>query len=67
MLKHILHTGITVTDMDRSIDFYKNTLGLSYQGEFLMEGIETDRLFGRENCKARPSFLKTLMGLFSNC
>ncbi len=57
MLKEVIHIGITVSDMDRSIDFYKNTLGLTYQGEMIMEGKETDILFGRNNCKVRVAYL----------
>ena len=43
--------------MDRSLEFYKNVLGLSYKGEILMKGKETDKLFGKENCKLRVVYL----------
>ena len=58
MLSNILHTGITVTDLDRSVAFYRDVLGLSYQGELVMEGPETDVLFGRKGCRARVAYLK---------
>ena len=57
MLKEVIHIGVTVSNMDRSIDFYKNILGLTYQGEMIMEGKETDILFGRSNCKVRVAYL----------
>lgn len=42
MLNEIVHIGITVSDMERSISFYRNILGLEYKGELMMEGPETD-------------------------
>lgn len=57
MLKEILHVGLTVKDIDKSIDFYNNVLGLSFQGEMIMEGIETDILFGIKDCKVRVAYL----------
>ena len=58
MLQEILHVGLTVSDMDRSIAFYRDVLGLAFQGELLMEGPETDRLFRMEGCRARVAYLK---------
>lgn len=57
MVNGIIHVGITVTDMDRSVRFYRDILGLKFIGELLMEGPETDRLFNRENCRARVAYL----------
>ena len=57
MLKEIIHVGVTVSDMDHSIEFYQNILGLTFQGELIMEGKETDLLFQRENCKVRVAYL----------
>ncbi len=57
MIHEVMHIGVTVSDMDRSIDFYKNVLGLNFAGELLMEGKETDLLFGRKGCKARVAYL----------
>lgn len=45
MLSEIVHIGITVSDMGRSISFYRDILGLEYKGELMMEGPETDILF----------------------
>lgn len=57
MIKEVAHIGITISDMDKSIDFYKNVLGLSLKGEMIMEGRETDKLFGEENTKVRVAYL----------
>lgn len=57
MIKEVAHIGITVKNMERSLEFYKNVLGLSYQGEIFMEGKETDKLFGNENSKLRVVYL----------
>ena len=53
MIGKIYHVGLTVSDLDRSVAFYRDVLGLQYQGELLMEGKETEAMFRRENCKAR--------------
>ena len=57
MVGRIYHVGLTVSDLERSIAFYRDILGLEFQGEILMEGEETDKMFGKENCKARVAYL----------
>ena len=57
MLKEIIHIGLTVSDMDASIDFYSNILGLHYEGMVIMEGAETDILFNKKDCKVRLAYL----------
>ena len=57
MLKGILHVGLTVTDLDRSVAFYRDMLGLAYLGEMEMEGPETEQLFQQKGCKARVAYL----------
>ena len=52
MVGRIYHVGLTVSDLDRSIAFYRDILGLKFQGEIFMEGEETDKMFRKENCKA---------------
>lgn len=47
MVGRIYHVGLTVSDLDRSIAFYKDVLGLEFQGEIFMEGEETDKMFRR--------------------
>ena len=53
MLGRIYHVGLTVSDLERSIAFYRDILGLDFQGEIFMEGKETDKMFRKANCKAR--------------
>ena len=57
MIGKIYHVGLTVSDMDRSVAFYRDVLGLQYQGELLMEGKETEAMFQRANCRARVAYL----------
>ena len=52
MVGRIYHVGLTVSDLERSIAFYRDVLGLEFQGEIFMEGEETDKMFRRVNCKA---------------
>ena len=65
MLGQIYHVGLTVTDLDRSIAFYRDILGLEFKGELLMQGPETDRLFCRENCKVRVAYLNGSDNLYT--
>lgn len=58
MLQEVMHIGVTVSDMERSIGFYRDTLGLTFLGELTMQGEETDRLFQRSDCKVRVAYLK---------
>ena len=57
MVGRIYHVGSTVSDLDCSIAFYRDILGLAFQGEIFMEGEETDKMFRRANCKARVAYL----------
>ena len=57
MINEIIHVGLTVSDIDKSIAFYRDVLGLKYQGILTMEGKETDLLFGRPNSKAKVAYL----------
>lgn len=57
MIGNILHVGLTVSDLENSVAFYRDVLGLQYQGEILMEGKETEAIFRRKNCKARVAYL----------
>lgn len=57
MIGKIYHVGLTVSDLDKSIIFYRDILGLEFQGEILMVGEETDKLFNKKNCKARIAYL----------
>lgn len=57
MFGRIYHVGLTVSDLDRSIHFYRDVLGLRFQGELLMKGAETEILFQKEGCRARVAYL----------
>ena len=57
MLKQIAHVGITVSDMEQSIAFYRDVLGLKLVDRMVMEGDSTDRLFGEENMRAELAYL----------
>lgn len=57
MIGRIYHVGLTVSDLDKSIAFYRDILGLEFQGELMMTGEETDRMFQKKNCKARVAYL----------
>lgn len=57
MITSILHVGLTVTDMDRSIRFYRDTLGFTFQGELTMDGEATEKLFAKPDCRARVAYL----------
>lgn len=65
MLNEVMHIGITVSDMERSISFYRDVLGLDYQGELMMEGPETDALFHLSGCKVRVAYLNGSSELFA--
>ena len=56
-LGRIYPVGLTVSDLDASIRFYRDVLGLRYQGQLLMEGPETERMFQRPGCRARVAYL----------
>ena len=56
-MKQIYHVGLTVSNLDQSIAFYRDILGLAFQGEILMEGKATEVLFQKPGCKARVAYL----------
>lgn len=57
MLKNIAHVGLTVSNIEESIKFYKDILGLKYDGQMVMEGEATDNLFALENCQVKVAYL----------
>lgn len=65
MLNEIVHIGITVSDIERSITFYRDVLGLEYKGELIMEGPETDALFRSVGCKVKVAYLNGSLELFA--
>lgn len=57
MLKNICHIGLTVSNLQNSIKFYEDTLGLKYEGKMTMSGENTETLFNLKNCFARIAYL----------
>ncbi len=57
MVKEIYHVGLVVSDLDRSVSFYRDVLGLEYKGEILMDNEATNKLFNRENARCRVAYL----------
>lgn len=44
MIGRIYHVGLTVSDLDRSVAFYRDILGLAFQGEIFMEGKDVSQV-----------------------
>ncbi|MDO5719017.1 MAG: VOC family protein [Tissierellia bacterium] len=57
MIREIIHIGVTVKDIERSIEFYRDILGLKLKGRLLMKGKETDILFGAEDLEVKVAYL----------
>lgn len=57
MIGKVAHIGLTVSDIEKSIEFYKNILGLKFQGKMIMEGENAERLFNIKDCKVRVAYL----------
>ncbi len=57
MLGQIYHVGLTVSNLEKSIAFYRDILKLEYKGQILMQGPSTSKLFNRENCIAKVAYL----------
>ena len=62
MVGRIYHVGLTVSDLDRSIAFYRDILGLEFQGEIFMEGEETDKMFRRGKLQSKSCIFEWLQG-----
>ena len=58
MVGRIYHVGLTVSDLNRSIAFYRDVLGLKFQGEIFMEGEETDKMFRNRDCIVGGAYRK---------
>lgn len=57
MLNKVCHIGLTVSNLQNSIKFYEDTLGLNYIGKITMSGENTETLFNLKNCFARIGYL----------
>lgn len=52
------HTGFTVSDLDRSVGFFRDVLGFEVTGEDQADAAFMERLTGVEGAAARLAFLK---------
>ncbi|MDY2899738.1 MAG: VOC family protein [Candidatus Aphodousia sp.] len=57
MIKEIIHVGLTVSNIERSVVFYCDILKMRFLGELLMQGPETDMLFAQKDCTVRVAYL----------
>ncbi|MGE0825262.1 MAG: VOC family protein [Candidatus Binatia bacterium] len=53
------HVGITVSDMDRAVRFYRDTLGLTMVGDVTFAGDEADTLTGEQQVKLRAVYFRS--------
>ena len=53
------HVNIVVTDMERSIEFYRDVVGLQAGFEGVLEGEWIDRVTGLQDVKARCVFMES--------
>ena len=58
MFHSVAHIGFTVSDLEKSVQFYKNILGCRYLGEMKMAGPETAALFNEKDCAAKVAYLR---------
>lgn len=52
-MKNIRHFGIVVTDIEKSLHFYRDLLGLKVKIDAIEEGLFIDAISGLENVKVR--------------
>ncbi len=57
MIHEIMHVGLTVSDLERTKQFYGDVLGLKFVNEIELKGEESDILFGRTNVHARVAYM----------
>lgn len=51
------HTGFVVSNMERSLEFYRDVLGLRVQREMVMDGDIVSRLTGFDNARVHIAYL----------
>ena len=59
MLGALAHVGITVRDMDKSVTFYRDTLGFRVLGDIMIEGEKADRLTRLTGARLRAVYVKS--------
>ena len=58
MLGAVAHVGITVRDMDRAVEFYRDTLGLKVIGDVTITGEEASTVTQVPDTKLRAVYLR---------
>lgn len=58
MLNRIGHISITVTDLDKSIKFYEDILGMKLAKQMVMDCKTTEVLFGISACRVKVAHLR---------
>ena len=58
MITHLDHVNIVVADMDRSVAFYRDVIGMEQAFETTLEGEWVETIIGLRDVKARCVFLK---------
>ena len=56
-MESITHIGISVSNLDKSINFYKDILNLSLVSRMTMKGESTDKLFNEKNLVVNLAYL----------
>lgn len=59
MLGAVAHVGITVRDMDKSVSFYRDTLGFRVLGDIVIEGEAADRLTRLKGTRLRAVYVRS--------
>jgi len=59
MLGAFAHVGITVSDMERAVRFYRDTLGLQVVGDVTFDGEEADTLTQEQGTQLRAVYLRS--------
>ncbi|MCI5774239.1 MAG: VOC family protein [Erysipelotrichaceae bacterium] len=57
MIGQVVHIGLSVSDMEQSIAFYRDILGLKLVERMIMDGENTDLLFAKKNMRAELAYL----------
>jgi glyoxylase I family protein len=60
MLGAFAHVGITVSDMDRAVHFYRDVLGLKVVGDVTFAGEEADALTQEQGTQLRAVYLRSV-------
>jgi catechol 2,3-dioxygenase-like lactoylglutathione lyase family enzyme len=56
-LRNLQHVGITVSNLDRTLEFYRNTFGIEPLFRHAGKGPEIDKSLGLPDCEISTAFL----------